>query len=209
MSGYHSHAVAFIKKFPLGDKLTHEKFDDWAIRRDLLKEPRSRSSDSDAWLAHLQRRHQVRYQINSAGLSPRMRDDGHPTFVIQRTSSHIYEVMAAHKAIITHDTARKVQSLARTKRKQVLKLMQGVNFDQLEPYMKAFVESLADEAMQFRDRIELEAELLHTKYVRLARRLEDLVAAGRLQPDPTIQLSLLLSPPEQTEEEDDNDGDEG
>src|SRR5690349_4656093 len=71
-AGHTDTALMFLRDHPVGETLTPEKFDEWAQRLGLLNVPTGAPKQSDAWLAHLQRRHQLRYNINKAATHPRM-----------------------------------------------------------------------------------------------------------------------------------------
>src|SRR4051812_16127758 len=106
-ANYETEAAAFVRAFPVGTTLTAEAFDGWAQDKGLLKVPASAKKKSDAWLAHLQRRHQLRYSINTAGTHPRM----DTPFIIEAVGQNIWEVRSPETAIARNQTVERIKSL--------------------------------------------------------------------------------------------------
>jgi hypothetical protein len=202
MTSFHSHAVAFLRTFEIGRVIRNDEFDAWAIERGLMQEPEDRSTNSIPWAAHLQFRYHTRRGINVAACKRRMLEEGHQTFAIEYVGQDAYEVKAAHQALIENNAARKIKSLTKTKRRQLLRLKEGIYRDQLEPYSNDFIDTLADDIEDFEARITIEATQLDKKCKKLAERLQLRIDAGTLRPDPQLSLLKLLGPPDEEPEED-------
>lgn len=171
-------ALAFLRAFPVGTTLTAEAFDEWAQTKGLIKVPVSVKKKSDAWLAHLQRRHQLRYSINLAGSHPRMENP----FVIEAVGQNIWEVRSPETAIARNQTTKRIESLTQTRRKQLAFLMQSADWSALPPYERIFAESLYDDINAFGETIEQSARQLNNKFQRLEHNLRVAVERGEIQP---------------------------
>ncbi len=171
-------AMAFVKSYPVGTVLTAEAFDEWAQTRGLLKIPVSTKKQSDAWLAHLQRRHQIRYNINLAGAHPRM----DVPFTIEAVGPGIWEVRSPEAAIARDRTTARIESLTNTRRKALAYLMQSADWTALPPYERIFAESLYDDINSFSENIEQAARQLNNKFARLEHNLKIAVERGDIQP---------------------------
>lgn len=180
---FHDLAMAFVDKFPIGTALSDAQLDRWAAQQKQLKvPPQGTSKDADAWLAHLQRRHQFRYSLNKAGAHPRMTENGSTPFVVESVSQGVYEVRSPHDALHKQTMPQKVESLVRTKRKQLTYLMQSADWDQLPPAERIYAESLYDDIENFESRVDNEATMIDRKLEKLRSKLLIGIQSGRITP---------------------------
>lgn len=180
---YHALAVAFVSVFPIGSRLDAEKFDEWAEdNRLLVVPPNDASKKSDAWMAHLQRRHMLRYNINKAATHPRMTEKGSVPFVIDTISTGEYEVRAPQEAMYAPTLPQRVDSLTKTRRKQLDHLMQSTDWKQLPAYYKANANRLYDDIDAFESEVDLKSRNLIKKFTGLQADLTAAVASGEITP---------------------------
>lgn len=178
---HHDAAAAFLHEFPIGTTLSQEKFGEWAEGHGYVNVPKDVSRSSDEWLAYLQRRHVLRYNINKAGSHPRMADSGLSPFVIETTGQNSLEVRSVSVALAKNNSGNRITSLANTKRRQLGQLMQSADWSLLPAQDRAFAEALYDDIDDFGDDIERRSTRLTNKFAKLERKLR--------------QLNLQLPPP--------------
>lgn len=178
-AGYEDAARAFVVAFPVGSRLTAEEFDEWAQSGGLLPVPRDADRKSDAWQAHLQRRHQLKYSINKAGSHPRMQPNA---FIIETIAMGTLEVRSPYFAISRSTMLNKIDSLINTKRKQLAYLMQSADWSVLPPHERAMAESLYDDIDMLKQRMDLESEGLAHKFRKLEVKLRKAVESGVVRP---------------------------
>ena len=186
---YHDHALAFAGAFEVGKTLTPDAFDEWAHQRGYMPQrPETMDKRSDSWLAHLQRRHELRYRINQAATHPRMTDSGAKSFIIvalrrgPNPKDQLWEVRSPEAAIAQHEAARRIESLITTKRRQLAYLMQSADWAQLPPAERIVAEELHSDITYYEQRVVLESKQLEDKFGRLRLKLKRAVAAGELKP---------------------------
>jgi hypothetical protein len=177
-AGHTSTAVAFLKDHPVGETLSPEAFDEWAQRHGLLNVPTGAPKQSDAWLAHLQRRHQLRYNINKAASHPRM----DTPFVIEAVGRDLWEVRSPHIAITRSDMLQRVETLLVAKRKQLNYLMQSADWSILPPYERVIAEEIYNDIDAFQEDVERQASRLGRRLVRLEHKIRRAVETGEVQP---------------------------
>lgn len=177
-AGFEDAAIAFVHEFPIGGTLTAEQFDEWAMQVGLLKPPASRAKQSDAWQAHLQRRHQLKYGINKASAHPRM----NTPFIIETVGSGVWEVRSPHFAISRSTMLDRIESLIKTRRQQLAYLMQSADWAILPPHERTVAESLYDDIEMLKQRMELESQGLANKFAKLERKLRKAVERGDIKP---------------------------
>jgi hypothetical protein len=177
---YIDQARAFGKAFPIGTTLTIEKFDEWASQLGVLFiPPADTPKNSDTWMAHLQRRHRLRYNLNKASTHPRMETP----FVIEALpGSSILEVRSPQLSVSQNNILRRVNSLVVTKKKQLGYLMQSADWSVLPPHEKALAQSVYDDIDCFDQRVSLESSLLDNKLRKLEYRLQAAINRGEIQP---------------------------
>ena len=117
-------AIQFIQQFPAGSLLMMDDFDAWCEGQGLFTVPRGVSKKSDAWLAHLQRRHQVKAGLNRALNHPRMKVVGLEAASVERISHGRLEVRPAKDLILRNSMAKSIESLTGTHRRQLQYAMQ-------------------------------------------------------------------------------------
>lgn len=176
-AGHEDKAIQFVRDFPVGTTLTAEEFDSWAQGHGFVRPPKSTDKQSDGWQAYLQRRHQLKDGITKASTHPRM----DTPFIIETLAMGVWEVRSPYRAISRTKMFDKIESVAVTRRKQLLYLMQSADWSVLPPHEKAFAESLMDDIDMFRQRLELEAEGLSNKFMKLERKLRKGVEEGQIQ----------------------------
>lgn len=171
-------ARAFVSRFPVGTLLTAEDFDSWAHESGYMKVPTGITRSSDAWKAHLQRRHELKYRINQAGSHPRM----DTPFIIEALGSCQWEVRAPHVAISKTKMFSSLESLTNTKRKRLEYLMQSADWNVLPAHERAFAEALFDDIDMFQSSLNLNVQQLTSKFAKLEGRLRRAVEIGEIKP---------------------------
>lgn len=193
---YHPLALQFLKEFPIGTVLSPEQFDSWAQHKGQLNVPEKAQKKSDAWLAHLQRRHQLRYNINKAGTHPRMYESGSIAFTIDGAGPGTWEVRAPHTAIGQHELPARIVSLTKTKRRQLAYLMQSADWSVLPPHERMIAEALYDDIDTFEKVVDLQSQQLTMKFEKLEGKIRRAMAQGQLQSTNGGISGLLESPEE-------------
>jgi hypothetical protein len=177
-AGHHDTASLFLESHPLGTQLRSDDFDRWAAAQGLLKLPQVESKQDDAWKAHLQRRHELRYRINKAGTHPRMETP----FIIEAISFDRWEVRSPEVAISQNKILRQVERLTNTKKKHLDYLMQSADWSILPIHERVLAEALYDDIDLFQRQIELCATSLETKLARLQHKIRKGVESGAIDP---------------------------
>lgn len=196
---FHDHAVAFAEAFPIGTALTPEKFDEWAHQRGYLNVPKGAPKSSDVWLAHLQRRHQLRYSINKAAMHPRMREENRVPYTIDFAGPNLWEVRNIVEAINRDDTARKLARLSVVQRRKLLYLQQSEDFVQLPPYLRMAVVDISADIDSALEKTALEAKDLERRIERITERVRASIESGEVKPSNGGIAALLTEHDENTE----------
>lgn len=161
-------ATMFLQRFPIGSKHTSELFDEWAQGHGFLNVPIGVPTDSDAWIAHVVRRQELRKEIISASTHPGM---GTP-FTVKKGGDGKWVVLAPHEGVAQNDLGKKLVSLLSTKRTQLDHLMQCTDWDNLQPFEKAFAESIYSDIRLLQSQVTTHVEYLETKFENLGRKLK-------------------------------------
>lgn len=176
-------AIDFVRDFPIGTRLDAADFDAWAERHGLLTVPPNYAAkDSDAWKAHLMRRHEQRYRINRGGSHPRLREEGSTPFSLDTITQGIYEVRAPHDAAAHSEIPSKVARFFDTKRKRLAYLMQSADWDVLPPYERILAEAIFDDIDGFRDDVQNNSTRITSKIAKLEGRIRKAIDVGQIKP---------------------------
>lgn len=178
---YHQIALLFAKAFQIGAELTPEIFDTWAHQNGYLNAPENAPKKSDVWLAHLQRRHQLRYNINQAATHPRMYESGAVAFTIDAVGPAKWEVRAPQIAVTKEDLPGRILSLTKTKRKRLRYLMQSADWNALPPHERLLAETLFDDITRFEQLVDLECNGLSAKFFKLESKLRKAMEVGEIK----------------------------
>jgi|SRR5580765_104558 hypothetical protein len=187
-------ALSFVAAFPVASKLTAAEFDQWAAKEGLLVIPPADSStDSDAWKAHLHRRHELRYRINKAGAHPRLADEGSTPFTMDTVSPSFYEVRSPHAAYAQSSMAMKIMSTTVTQKTKLAYLMQSADWGSLPAYEQVFAEEIYSDIDGLAEDTITRAGRINKKMEGLKKRLELSVGTGEIKPQ-NGGIRQLLSP---------------
>jgi len=167
-------AVEFIRDFPVGTIFKADEFDVWAQKRGLLNTPTNAPKKSDAWLAHLQRRHQLKTNINKAAAHPRMQNQGEGIvpYVIQQVTMGGWITQSISSAIGKHDLPKKMVSLFTTKKRQLNYLMQSADWHHLPPFERVLAEELYEDIDELEENVSRKSERITNKYARLESKIK-------------------------------------
>lgn len=181
---FHDIAIEFGRDYPIGAQLSVTTFDKWAATHKYYQHevPENPDRSGDAWLAHLQRRHQLRFNINKAATHPRMRLSGANAYTVDNVSHLTLQVKSPEVALSTNNMVGKLQSLCVTKRKNLSYLMQSADWSQLPPHEQAVAESLYDDIDKFERDISSNASWLTEKFAKLEHKIRLAVESGKLVP---------------------------
>jgi hypothetical protein len=175
----------------VGSILSKDAFDNWLAERRLLElPPADAPKNSDAWLGHLQRRHQIRSKINNTAMHPRMTNEGSVPFRIDPVSD-FWEIRAPHVAAERHGTAARVASLATTKRQQLAYLMQSADWTALPVHERIFAQEIFVDISNFEEDIRISATRVQDKLDRLSRRLQAAIDSGEIHPRDGIRQLIM------------------
>ena len=187
-SKYNELALAFSRAFPVGSTLTPGEFDSWAAESGSyyhsVPTPEERKgadgNSSDRWLAHLQRRHQLRVNINKAGAHTRIAAHGGKPFVIEQIGHHALEVRSPEVALAKSNLTARLTSLCGHKRRNLAYLMQSADWAALPAHERAIAESLYDDIDKFETDIGNNAEWLTKKFAKLEHKIKKALADGTI-----------------------------
>lgn len=176
--------VAFITEFPYGTRLATDQFDAWLERQGLLNVPVNVSKRSDAWKAHLQRRHEIKRKMTTFSTTTKIRRDGtRAPFVIETIagSNGQWEVRSPEHAISLKEPGLRVQKLVDTNRRKIEQLMASADWERLPPYMKVFARSLLGAIDTFKSTIDAHGSGLDRQFQELQNDLKELEREGVLK----------------------------
>lgn len=178
--GYTEIAKEFLRDHPVGSVLSASAFDQWLADHELLIIPNpDLPKNSDGWLGHLQRRHIIRGRINNSATHPRMRDEGADAFIITATRGG-FEVRSPNVAAAKTELAKKVATLAETKRKQLAYLMQSADWPNIPPHERAVAEAIYDDIEAFAEDTRISADRISRKLAKLEHRVRQAMDAGHI-----------------------------
>jgi lipopolysaccharide biosynthesis protein len=140
--------------------------------------PEDTPKNSDAWLGHLQRRHQHRAKINKAATHPRMYEKEHSSAFTIAAVAGGFEVRATHTAASKNELAKRLATLTVTKRKQLAYLMQSTDWLNLPPHERAVAETIYDDIVALEEDTSKSAERISSKLERLEHRIQRALDAG-------------------------------
>jgi hypothetical protein len=188
-------ARAFIKDFPIGSLLSPRQLDEWLQGQGLLSIPSTNAPKrGDAWLSHLQRRHEWRFKINRAGTHPRM-EEGATPFVIEfvkgakgdpddstKETVRRYQVRRPEVAAMQTQITQRMESLAAWHRKNLSYLLQSVDFDRLPVHEQQYLSDL-DYEIRYAIKDTGEAwDRLEERVARAKARIKTSVERGEIKP---------------------------
>jgi hypothetical protein len=179
---YHELALAFIKDHPIGTTLTVDEFDTWAQHRGELNVPVGAPKTSDAWKAHLQRRHELRNKLRTASTHSRMLESGSTPFSLDQVSQGALEVRKPQDAIIQGNIPKKIASLITTKRKQLAFVMQSADWEHIPPHLRERLESIYDDIDLFKESIDMHERQLSMKFAKVQSKIRRELEAGAITP---------------------------
>ena len=206
-ANYNELALSFARAYPVGSTLMPDDFDKWAVSsggytHSVPAETERKGADghsSDRWLAHLQRRHQLRANVNKAGAHTRISSHGARPFIITQEGRGLV-VRSPEVALAKNDMTKRVTSLCGHKRKNLAYLMQSADWEVLPPHERAIAEALYDDIDKFERDISSNAEWLTNKFVKLEQKIRRACESGRIQPQ-NGGISRLLSDEQDNGEE--------
>jgi hypothetical protein len=207
-SKYYEHAVAFLQAFKLDSFISHGEFDKWAIEKGLLKKPSSTEIDSDAWVAHIQRRHRLRANFNYAASSLQMkREAGLEPYTIDRVGTDHYHIRRLHVAVITNKTTERIRSYCINQGKSFGRFMVNADWSRTDPNLKQAAEDQIADLIDFGEEIDTKLIVYNRKCARLANRLQKQIEDGTIRKTPEIKQEIehiinQIAKPDESEEED-------
>jgi len=182
---YRDDAIEFAKQYPIGSTLTWDEFTQFSIDQGIIDvaslptEEEAADKQSNAWLAHLQRRHQVRTSLNKASAHPAMIPYG-GAFVIEPSGGGLV-VRSTAQAMAANDAPRRIASLATSKRQKLEYLIQSTDWSQLPAHERGLAEAVRRDIDDWVEVVNLQATQLERKFVDLGHHLNKLVAIGQVQ----------------------------
>lgn len=160
-SRYKDHIASFVDAFPLSEdgKVAHypvKDFDLWLERQGILTLPQMARHDgpsnedpwrpvagaqSDAWIAHTQRRYRQVQELNKATAHTRVIEMGLVPFVVSVSHGRL-TVRRTEQKVSLGDLPREVESILRTKRQKLDRLLNSSDFTVLPVSEQITVQSL-------------------------------------------------------------------
>lgn len=193
--GYTELAKAFVARFPVGTTMSAEELDKWFEEHRMLTIPPVYApKSSDAWMGHLQRRHICRSRINKAATHPRMVDDGSSSFIIAAIGG-LFEVRAPHLAVTKGELPRKIITLTKTKRKQLVYLMQSADWSVLPPSERVAAEMIFYDIEKFAKDARSDADHISFKLAQFEAKIRKAMEMGEIVAQ-NHGLTNLLAPPD-------------
>jgi hypothetical protein len=209
----HKHvAVRFAVQFPVGTTLTVDEFDLWCESEGLLTVPPSPvAKSSDAWLAHLQRRHQIKHGLNQALTHARMNAVGgvQPCRIVSVSTpgGRRFEVLNLTDAVSNNKMAKSVTSLTKTHRTRILYAMQAADWEMVPAIDRLRLQMIFDHIEGYGDLITSEGERLTRRIDAAIRSIEHLVQSGLLPASSGVRAALTAPiPPSEDGDDDEENG---
>jgi len=185
---YIDHASDFISKWPLGTykqpkTLSVDDFDKWLESRGILTvPPEGTGKQSDQWLGHLQRRHHAAKKLVLASTNrAKMERSGVTPFSI-KIGGGVVTVLAPHERIATGEIPGKIETVLKTRRRQLRYLMEGADWAVLPEHERMRAETLNEDINDFEYHVRGHVEHLARKFDRLAHTIQMAVEDGRIEP---------------------------
>lgn len=127
--GYEDAARAFIKQFGHDEEFTPDAFDEWAWAEGYLARiPKDARPGSDPWIAHVDRRRQLKKNLNKAGCHPRMPRELRFAIIIGRKGNRNWRAVSLEAAVGSiQPYAETVVRLAAIQ-KDFAHVLQGIEF---------------------------------------------------------------------------------
>lgn len=192
-------AVKLVADHPLGTELSSEKLDEWFAKHgEFILPPDGIDKKSDAWMAHLQRRHQTIKRVNKSSSHPRMTEMGGTPFVIVSMTGK-FLIRAPQEQIVRGEVPKKVLSLLLYKRTHLRYLMESADWSVLPAYERIFAESLERDLDLFEVHIRSSADSLSMKFAEIEGKLRRALATGEIVPK-NGGIKKFLSPASETED---------
>ena len=184
-AGYRELASQFVQQYPRGTVVTWDEFVDWSVSVGLMDHPTPVTTDkqSDAWLAHLQRRNYARKKINKAGMHRDMHGIGGAFAVeVLDMNAGTLIVKGAMSSLIDAKAAQQVQSLAQTKKKQLEYLISSADWSVLPAPERMIAEELYNDISYYVEDVNTQGNRLTSKFERLHQRIKQLKDDGEINP---------------------------
>jgi hypothetical protein len=205
-SSYYRHAITLLQTFKLDSIITHGDFDKWAIKCGILKPPSSTEQGSDGWLAHIQRRHQVRYAINNAASNLRMREEaGVEPYVIERVGTDQYHIRRLHIAVLLNKATERVQSYMMNKQILFEDMVNVMDWSQISPYIKMNAEYQIQDLETISRMTTTMLEIHDQKCARFIDQLVKMMNDGRIPRKPELDTLVVLATKKDENNEDEEE----
>lgn len=175
---HHDLAVAFYEDFPIGRQLTLDVFGHWLEQHNLLavpsREPRS------ARRYYVDKRHEWRERINSAGAHSRMAAAVGLTFTTALIAKNTLEVRDCLTALATTDNVRPIEMHAKARRRQMAHWAAGIDWSRQAPhtYQSACL------LFKFTQTLRKHAEITHKDYRDATAEFTDYLQKLKFLPPP-------------------------
>jgi hypothetical protein len=175
-------SLKFIARFPIGTTLSADEFDVWAHDEKLLAVPFGCPTTSDAWKVHVAKRQTRRCRINVSGVHPRLLHEGATPFVIDWQGRDLYEVNSPETSLLLVGAYPKFVQTLQSKRSQIARLYQGVDFNRLPPHHRAYAEQMYEDVDALADAFTSQIGLITQRFAKFKGRVERyLIEAGPKQ----------------------------
>jgi hypothetical protein len=199
---YRDVALAFLQAFPLeGTPFMAPQFDEWAWSHGYLQRPASTAKGSVEWLAHLQLRHQLRYNITRASTHPEMRARGGQAFTIEPRGQGLWEVRSPQHAILVDTVAKSLERLTLRKAKRYAYLLQSADWANLTPDLQRAVEDQYRNMRDFKRRVAFEISLIDERQAEIESRIRRGIETGAIIPKNHGIALMLAADTDETNEE--------
>jgi hypothetical protein len=180
-------ALRFAERFPLEKfgqpkNISIEDLDQWLDEQNLLVlPPVGTPKDSDAWLGHLQRRHQCIQNINKASTHPRMRDEGSHCYIIKPQYGRVI-IRAPHEQIAQGEIPTKITTILRTRRQQLRYLMESADWEVLPAEERVAVKYLTHAIDGFEETVMSQIRTIGKQFNELASAIQKAVDSKMIIP---------------------------
>lgn len=183
---YSRYAVAFSEMWLPEAKVTTREFSQWAHDQGLLPAPEPEEAvlhdgsivpvdkDSDKWRAHVQRRNEVRFNINIAAMDSTMQ-------VLARGGPFMIDVLDSRRgalvvrnsinALLARSTANKMDSYTETQRRRLFYILDSTDWDSVPEHEVLNLEELVGDINTYVGNIQYQNRRLAGKFRRLESRL--------------------------------------
>jgi len=143
-----------VSAFPVDTELSVAEFDQWAISHNLISDPETTDKQSPAWAQLLRQRNSLRGMLNNAALNTELPQHIRINIDVATHGKSYVIVKLDDKAIDElHALPELIQNKFGNKHKQILRMIQSIDYISLTPAKQLELSLLEKEGIKVKKRI--------------------------------------------------------